>query len=507
MEPPVAGGGTVGADKGLKGGALKVVMNVVIGVSSAAPASSLAATLGFVAIAVGGQAPAIIIIAFVPLFFTGIAMYFLNRADPDCGTSFSWITKAMGPHLGFFAGWLILAAYVLVVSSDAHIAGSYTFLLVGWQAAAGSRVAVTAMGVLWTVFLCAVTLIGVELSTRVQYWRMIAEFGILALFTVVALVKVFILHPVGSVRPTFLWLDPFRIPTGSAVAAGVILAVFMYWGFDQAAMVNEESIDKHEGPGRSVVVTTLMLVVTYVVVAVAAQAYVGAGALARNPDDVLSFVGARILPAPFNRLLVLAVVSACAGVIVTTIMPMGRTALSMASQGALPSAFARVHQRYRVPWTGSLVLVGLALVWFVTLSAVSENVLGDSIAATGLMVAVYYMLGGLACPLFYRHQLLASSKNFLLMGVLPLLGSSSLAAVVYEEGVYLWNPANTATGQSWFGVGPPFVIALAVMAVGVIAMALRYVASPAFFRQKPITVESWLAAQDAPAAWPTRTIE
>ena len=177
------------ADKGLKAGALHSMMNVVLGVASAAPAYSLAATLGFIALAVGFQSPAIMVLSFLPLFCTGVAMYYLNRADPDCGNTFSWVTKAMGPQLGFFGGWIILAANVLVVSSDAHITGQYTFLLLGWHGAADSQVAVTALGALWVVFLCGITLLGVELSARVQYLRMIGEFGILALFAVVALAK------------------------------------------------------------------------------------------------------------------------------------------------------------------------------------------------------------------------------------------------------------------------------------------------------------------------------
>jgi amino acid transporter len=484
-------GPTPTADKGLKAGALHSVMNVVLGVASAAPAYSLAATLGFIALAVGFQSPAIMVLSFVPLFCTGVAMYYLNRADPDCGNTFSWVTKAMGPQLGFFGGWIILAANVLVVSSDAHITGQYTFLLLGWQSAAGSQVAVTALGALWVVFLCGITLLGVELSARVQYLRMIGEFGILALFAVVALAKIFIVHPAGSVSPSLSWLNPLAFTSTSAMAGGVTLAVFM---------CNEESVDRHEGPGRSVIVTTLLLVVAYVVVAIAAQGFVGARALAGNPTDVLNYVGAQVLPAPFDKLLVLAVLSACAGVIVTTVMPLGRISLSMATKGALPKAFCHVHPRFRVPWTGSIVFAGLALVWFVVLSAVSQNVLGDSIAATGLMVAVYYTLGGIACPIFYRRRLLRSASNLLLMGVVPLLGSVGLAFIVFKEGQYLWNPADSFTAQSWLGVGPPFVISVGVMALGLVVMVVRWIVAPTFFRQRPITVDQWLASPDATAA-------
>ena len=31
----------------------------------------------------------------------------MNRADPDCGTSFSWITRAIGPRAGWMGGWAI----------------------------------------------------------------------------------------------------------------------------------------------------------------------------------------------------------------------------------------------------------------------------------------------------------------------------------------------------------------------------------------------------------------
>ena len=84
--------------KGLKAGALGFVSSVVIGVASTAPGYSLAASLGFVVAAVGLQAPAIMFLAFLPMLFIAAAYYYLNRADPDCGTTFAWVTRAMGPQ-------------------------------------------------------------------------------------------------------------------------------------------------------------------------------------------------------------------------------------------------------------------------------------------------------------------------------------------------------------------------------------------------------------------------
>jgi hypothetical protein len=117
--------------KGLKGGALRFVSSVVIGVASTAPGCSLAASLGLVAVVVGDQAPAIMWMAFVPMFFIAAAYYYMNRADPDCGTTFSWVTKALGPYLGWMGGWAILIADIIVMANLAEIASLYTFDLVG----------------------------------------------------------------------------------------------------------------------------------------------------------------------------------------------------------------------------------------------------------------------------------------------------------------------------------------------------------------------------------------
>ena len=103
----------------------------MIGVASTAPGYSLAASLGFVTVAVGLQAPAVFLIAFMPMLFAASAYYWLNRNDPDCGTSFAWTTRAFGPWAGFIAGWAIIVADVIVMANLAQIAGIYTFLLVG----------------------------------------------------------------------------------------------------------------------------------------------------------------------------------------------------------------------------------------------------------------------------------------------------------------------------------------------------------------------------------------
>src|ERR1700761_6217418 len=130
----VAEGGGIQCERPkLKANAISYVSNIVIGVASVAPGYSLAATLGFIA-AIGGlgfQSPAVIIVAFFPMAAIALAYYFLNKADPDCGTTFSWMTKAMGPWWGWQGGWAIVVAAGLVMPNLAQIASVYTFSMFG----------------------------------------------------------------------------------------------------------------------------------------------------------------------------------------------------------------------------------------------------------------------------------------------------------------------------------------------------------------------------------------
>ena len=254
----------------MKKNAIGYVSSVVIGVASTAPGYSLAAVLGFVVLEVGFQAPAIMIVSFLPMLFIAMAYLYMNRADPDCGTTFAWVTNAMGPWWGWIAGWAIVVADIIVMANLAEIAGLYTYLLFGWDDS--STFAIVSLGVFWIAIMTTITTIGIELSARTQRFLLGAELITLALFAVVALVKVYGGDALaGSAEPELSWFSPFAIDGGSgALVAGVLIGVFIYWGWDSLVTVNEETEDSENVPGRAAIMSTLILVGIYVLVSVAA---------------------------------------------------------------------------------------------------------------------------------------------------------------------------------------------------------------------------------------------
>src|ERR1700758_1314883 len=287
-------------DKGLKSGALGLISSTVIATASVAPAYSLAATLGFVVVAVGLKSPLVAILAFVPMILTSIGYSELNKADPDCGTTFTWATRAFGPNTGWAGGWAIVAADVLVMASLAQVAGQYVFLLfnadgIGTNPTSGW---VLLAGVVWIILMTTICYVGIEVSANFQKILLGIELIMLLVLSVTALVKVGNgTAPPGHLTPSISWLNPFKISNFSAFASGIILMVFIYWGWDTAVSVNEETKDKNKTPGRAAILSTFILLITYALVIFSMQSFAGIGTKGNglgnvaNAGDVLSIQG------------------------------------------------------------------------------------------------------------------------------------------------------------------------------------------------------------------------
>jgi amino acid transporter len=491
-------------EKGLKRNALNFVSNVVIGVASVAPAYSLAATLGFVvAVAgVGLQAPAVMLVSFIPMFCIAFAYRYMNQADPDCGTTFTWATRAFGPSLGWLGGWTIIVTDVIVMATLAQIAGIYSFLLFGWDSAANSTFAVIVAGVIWIAIMTAICYIGIELSARTQRILLGAEIAILAIFAAVALIKVYANDPTGSLHLSLSWFSPFAVDSWGALVDGVLLGVFIYWGWDSGVAVNEESKDSTVGPGRAAIVSTVLLLGIYLIVSAAAQAYGGPNLLIDNSDDVLSVLGGKVFGSPLDKLLIIAVLTSAAASTQTTILPTARTTLSMARQRAIPKAFGEVHPTHQTPGFSTILMGVVSIAWFIAVVAISTNVLGDSITALGFGIAFYYGLTGFACVFYYRRELLKSARNFFYVGVLPFLGGAILTGIFWKA-FFDYKKPDAGYSKPILGLGTPVVIGVGSLLLGVVVMMIARFAHPDFFRRRPDVARPGLLEPEAAPAHPS----
>jgi amino acid transporter len=474
---------------GLKANAIGFVDALVIGLASTAPAYSLAAVMGTLAVVVGVQAPAALLASFIPMFFIAAAFFYMNRADPDAGTTFSWVTRTLGPWPGWIGGWAVCVTGILVVGSLADVGARYTYVFFGWDGAAGSKPAITALAVAYIVVLTAICIIGTELSARTQNVMILAQVGALLLFAFVALVKVYSGDATPeSIKPEASWFSPFAIDSSEALISALLIGVFIYWGWESAVNLTEETENSRTTSGLAALTSTVILVVTYIAVATAVVAFAGLTLLEEFDDDDALFgaLAGGVLGSPWDKIVVLAIVTSAIASTQTTIIPASRTSFSMARSDALPRALASVHPRFRTPHVSTFVVAALAIAWYVPANFISENFLFDTLSALALMIAFYYALSGVACVVYYRRELFKSALNLLFIGVAPLIGAGLLAFLFFEAVRDFSDPGASYTGQSILGVGAPLAIAAAFMLVGVIFVILWWLTGHRrFFGRKP----------------------
>jgi len=401
----------------LRRDALGVGASTAIGMASTAPAYSLAVSVGLLAGYVGAAAPVVLAVSGVPVVLVALCFRELNRAEPDCGTTFPWTEKAFGLGVGRMVGWTTVMACVLVMSNLAQVAAIYTYLLFGLDSAADSRLAQAGLGTVFIVGMALLAYRGIRIAATTQLILLTVEVVALLWFAINAF------REAGS-----LSIPAFSSTGDGAWAAGVLVAVFLYWGWDSSFSVNEESRDPRRTPAIAALVANGFLVVLYVVVAWAAVAYAGVDPLAEiADDDFFAILSGDLLGTASGKLLIGAVLVSALASTQTTILPTARTMLSMARRDAFPGQFARISARYQTPSVSTWVFAGASVLIYVILVLTSDAVLADSVAAVSILVSLYYLATALAVPVYFGGELRGRVVQRV---VVPLLAVASFVTVL-----------------------------------------------------------------------------
>ena len=529
VQPGNTGAGGIVDSKGLKGGSLGLLSSVVVGMASTAPAYSLAAVLGLVVAtcaaqdpALGVKAPAIVLVSFIPIYLIAVAYQELNKAEPDCGTTFTWASRAFGPLVGWMGGWGIIAADIIVMANLAQIAGAYSFTFVGdlgWHSAAdlaNSTLWSTVAGVIWIIVMTWICYRGIEVSARLQYFLLGFEVIVLIVISIYALIKVYTNHALAeSIKPSWSWLWPGGLDFGTVICPGVLIAIFIYWGWDTAVACNEESDDPGSTPGKAAVLSTFLLLGTYAIVTIAAVAFAGTGttdAGLSNPDnsgDVFAAIGPALFGDSFIGHIGLLALSAtiltsASASTQTTILPTARTTLSMGVYKALPTSFAKIHRTYLTPTVSTIVMGAVSIFFYVMFTLISSSLLLALIGSVGLMIAFYYGMTGYACVWYYRKTFMKSPRDILMRCLVPLLGAIMLT-VVFVYGLIQYAKVDYLVDKDGnnvtiFGFGAVAVVGVGALVLGVILMVVWWVMAPGFFRGRTLPRRSDLLLEPATAS-------
>jgi amino acid transporter len=516
--------------KGLKSGALSLASSVVVGVASTAPAYSLAAALGFIVISgvgsqvVGVHAPGVILLAFVPMYLIAVAYQELNKAEADCGTTFTWAARTFGPVWGWLGGWGIIVADVIVMANLAQIAGQTTYSLLGnlaqlfgWTDISNffSTIAVNywwelAAGLVWIALMTWICYRGIEISAKLQQILLTIEIIALLIFAVFALIRVYSGNGISeSLTPQWDWFNPFGLNFTSVLAPGLLAAIFIYWGWDTAVSVNEETADPKKTPGRAAIISTVLLLVTYSLVTTASVAFAGVGDKGpglsndNNSDNVFlslgpDLFGNSVIGHLLLTLLTISILTSASASTQTTILPTARTALSMAVYKAIPEKFARIHPKFLTPTWSTWAMGIVSIAFYALVTFVNNDLLTPLVDSIGLMIAFYYGLTGFACVWFYRRTFYKTFRNFIMRFLFPLLGGLMLAAafvfglVSYAEADWEVDSHGNNLAVNFFGwvVGDDAVIGVGGILIGLVLMFVWRARRPDYFQGKTLPKRS-----------------
>ncbi|MEU4391890.1 APC family permease [Kribbella sp. NPDC023855] len=429
--------------RNLRRDALGLGTSTAIGISSSAPAYSLAVAVGLLVVYVGAATPLVLALSAVPVILVTLCFRELNRAEPDCGTTFPWTEKAFGLGIGRMVGWTTVMACVLVMSNLAQVAAVYTYVLFGLDDAADSRVAQAGLGSVFIIGMALLAYRGIRIAAWTQAILLTVEVVALLWFAINA----------------FLDAGTFSIPVFSATgqgawATGVLIAVFLYWGWDSSFSVNEETRDPRRTPAIAALIANGFLVVLYAVVAWSAIAYAGNDPLAAiEDDDFFAVLSNDLLGTAGGKLLAGAVLVSALASTQTTILPTARTMLSMARRDAFPGQFARISTRFHTPSVSTWVFAGASLAIYVTLVLISDSVLADAVGAVSILVSIYYLATAVAVPVYFSGEI---RGRVLQRAVVPLLAAASFVVVL-------------VLAVSDVGTGPLVVVGV-TMVVGALIM-------------------------------------
>ncbi|UYQ77151.1 APC family permease [Glutamicibacter sp. JL.03c] len=479
--------------KGLTAGQIGLFTAIIIGVSTIAPSYVVASTLGPTAEAVGTHLPAIFILGFIPMFLVALGYRELNRAMPDNGTTFTWVWRAFGPRAGWMGGWGMLAANIIVLSNLAGVAVDFFYLFLA-QLTGNDSLADLASNPWINVATCLVFMFGatwvsvrgLHAASLVQYLLVGFQVVLLLWFSIAAFAKA---APAVEFSPE--WFNPMGIDSFSAMAIGLSLSIFAFWGWDVCLSMNEETKNGERTSGLAAGFTAVIVLGIYLLTSVAATVYAGVGDTGlglANPEgigNVFASLGGPVL-GPAAILLSLATLASCAASLQSTMISPARSMLAMGHHGALPAAFTRIHPKFGTPAFSTIVAAVISTVFYALMRFVSTNVLNDTILALGMMICFYYGITAFACVWYFRHTLLHSARNLFTRGLAPLLGGIALVAVFAQTIIDSLDPAY-GSGTEIGGVGLVFLVGAGILVLGAAFLVGARKRRAGFYTSRPET--------------------
>jgi amino acid transporter len=437
----------------LKQGALGFFDALIMAVAGSAPAYSITVSTAALIVAAGFAGPAALWIAALPMLGITLAFAHLNRWQPNAGAAYVWVGRAMHPALGFLAGWALLSLSTIFNVAAALPAGQATLEIFA-PSLAHDVVWATGIGALWFLGVLAIITVGITVSTRTQIVLTLLEIA-----AVIIVCGAAIWNARGAPAAAFSasWFSPSGFGSFQAFSAGMLVALFYYFGWDVSANLAEETAGANWAAGLACILGVVVVVALFLLAQVATQFALTQSEIETHGGNLLPALGAAALPSPWSAIAILAILVSTIATIETQLLQCTRLLFSMARDRMIGQAMGRLHPHFQTPWLAGFAVAGVTLFLFAasaTFPSVGALMTG-LINAIGVQVACYYALAGLACAWHFRKAAHRGTRSRVYSVFIPLLSAVFVAGIgIYQLPFLGWRLASLSIGTILIGIVP-----------------------------------------------------
>ena len=389
-----------------------------------------------------GHTVTTILIAMLAMVVTAISYGRMAAVYPSSGSAYTYVGKAINPHLGFLVGWAMLLDYVLQPILNA------VWISAAVQSRYLTKVPYALIVLAVVVFFTALNLIGIRSSARTNKLLLFAMCIVIAIFFFAAARYLFHAERWSGLFALAPFYDPKTFHMGRIWGA-TSFAALTYIGFDGITTLAEDA----ENPRRNVLLATVLTCVLTGVLS-GAEVYLGQRIW---PDwhtfpnvetafmDVCRRVGGAFLFQAMGLILMLAAL----GSALTGSLGAARLLFGMGRDGVLPRRFfARLRPGTNTP-TFNLLLIGAIAFG----AALALNYIGNAYEHAGelLNFGAFLAFMGVNLSAFWHFTVMRKGghrRRIIVDIVFPLVGFAFCASIWWNL-----NPLAKIVGGIWFVVG------------------------------------------------------
>ena len=313
--------------------------------------------------------------------FAGLCYAEMASTVPIAGSAYTYAYATMGEFVAWIIGWDLILEYSL----------GATTVAIGWSgyvvsflkdlgitipaSLSNSPLAYDAATHTWTqtgatinipamLIIAAVTcllVVGVQESANVNNLIVVLKVAIVLIFIIAGIGYVSTSHWVTAANPSGSFIPPnegsFGVFGWSGVLRGAGVVFFAYIGFDAVSTAAQEARNPQKDMPIGIMGSLVICTILYVLVAIVLTGVVPYDQL-NVPDPIavgINALGMKWLAIPIK----LGAIAGLSSVILVMLLGQPRIFFSMANDGLLPSAFAKVHPKFRTPYI-TTVITGIA---------------------------------------------------------------------------------------------------------------------------------------------------